>query len=63
MSAAVEPDPPKRRRIVRGGVRGAVRKWLAGRDLNGADLVRAWMALALAGETAAAAHAQARRLD
>lgn len=44
------PDPATARQIVRGSVAGAVRAWLRGRELDGADLVRAGLALALARE-------------
>jgi hypothetical protein len=38
MNAGLEPDSPKPRRIVRDGVRGAVRAWLRDRELEGTYL-------------------------
>jgi hypothetical protein len=48
--SATQPDPPKRQRMRHGRVAGELRRWLSERELTGADLVRAQLALALADE-------------
>src|SRR5436190_16395143 len=48
--SAVSSDPPRSRRIRRATVGGALRAWLNGRELLGADRPRAQLALWLAHE-------------